>query len=226
MILQNAVAGGACFIRRMAIQFATVLLDNIRFRLPEMIASLFSNKVIFAPSKKNRTSLNFTFYSGPCQSGYVVNFGQDGRLECAPSECPQSYFSVKPLIPMKEYGICYELGTTGPCNHTTELIGYDVFELRAKCVDVTEPLSPYFSSQEEENSVDDVYDQLYAEYDPYRILFVYKNQIEQKDSGKRRQGQNTLGSFQVSSSLPDVLLNPCRPGAQNGYNAKCINPIL
>ena len=155
-----------------------------------------------------------------------MNFAENGRLECTSSECPPSPLNSNPLVPVEDDRFCYEWGTTGPCNPTTELLGYDVFQIRTTCVGLTNPLSPYFSSLEEDEMLDNVFNQLSAEFDDFRIILVQQNPIERKSTAKRRQGQNTYGSFQVSSSLPDVLLNPCRPGLQNGSNTKCTSPIL
>lgn len=203
----------------------TVHLDNIPFQLPKIIAFHFFNKVTTIEWQLIGRIFNLIVgFKGPCPPGNVVSFAKNGRLECASSQCPSSPDPLNPLIFVRENGFCYEWGTTGPCRPPTELLGYDVFQLKAKCVDLTDRLSPYFWSPEEDKLLDSVFDQLSAEYDDLRISFV--QQIGRNVTLERRQEQNTLGVFQVSSSLPDVLLNPCRPGVQRSLNYKCTNPIL
>lgn len=156
----------------------------------------------------------------------MVDFVGEGRLECTPSVCPSRTQNGNRLIPFGENGICYEFGTVGPCRPNTELLGYDVFERRGICVDIFDPSSPYFTSPDEDDVLDKIYNQVSAEYGDYQITLVEQNLLVRKDSAEERQEQNTLGIFQVPEALPEVLLNPCRPGAQRELNYKCMNPIL
>jgi hypothetical protein len=51
-------------------------------------------------------------------------------------------------------------------------------------------------------------------------------QTKMKNKIQRKQGEAlTSGLFQVPSSVPDQLLNPCRPGAKKGNNFKCTNSV-
>ena len=122
-------------------------------------------------------------------------------------------------------GVCYALGSRGPCNSISHMLGYDVFKRQPQCTNVEDPSSPYSSSPQEEESLDRVYNQLYPEYDDVRVWLIRQN-VNRNDTAQRRQDTNTVGIFQLPSSLPDSLLVPCRPGARRGLNYKCANPLV
>ncbi|KZS08618.1 Uncharacterized protein APZ42_027307 [Daphnia magna] len=166
------------------------------------------------------------FSKGPCPDGNVVAITPEGRLGCMPKEC-QSIDSQDNSLQLVSTGngVCYPLGSRGPCTNTSQLLGYDVFKRQLQCVNIFDPSSPYFSSPEED-LIDSVYNQFVPEYDDYQISLIYQNVVERKDKGQRRQGGNTAGAFQFPSSSPDALLQPCRNGAREGINFKCTNPLV
>jgi hypothetical protein len=165
-----------------------------------------------------------------------------------PSQCsaesPSTYYRMnysppeqKQLAPTKN-GECFELGSADSCSsydgQSAKLLGYDIFKRQTECVDINDSYSPYFSSDEENELLDGVYDQFYPEYDFFRIWLVYQSlQLEEavkhgkKKKKKVRNGtyqrrQGTFGVFQ----FPDVkipLLNPSRGGNRLG---KGTNPIV
>jgi len=152
-----------------------------------------------------------------------------GNLRCTPSECQ---FNAN--LPLARYidGLCYVFGSQGPCrSQPFQLFGYDVFKLRSICVNVTARDSPYFVSGQEAYFIDDTFNQLLPEYDDFRVFLVNSQQSSAKrrnwnSTPIERQGALTGGLFQLPSRLPNPQLNPCRPGAQNGNNYKCTNPIV
>ncbi|XP_057370173.1 uncharacterized protein LOC130691269 [Daphnia carinata] len=167
------------------------------------------------------------FSKGPCPDGNVVSITPEGRLGCTPEECQSIDGQDNSLqLVSTGSGVCYPLGSRGPCTNTSQLLGYDVFRRRLQCVNILDPSSPYFSSPEEEDLIDSVYNQFVAEYDDYQISLIYQNAVERKDKGQRRQGGNTAGALQFPSSSPDALLQPCRNGAREGINFKCTNPLV
>lgn len=144
---------------------------------------------------------------------------QSGALGCAPAQClPSSNDpSRRKLVPTGD-GFCYDLGSTGPCS-STQFLAFDVFSLTPRCFDTHSATSPYFTSAKEDVFLSNTFDALYV-YDFYRVL------LAQQGSNNNRQDANTGGLFQIPASLPEPLLNPCRPGARNGNNLKCTNPLV
>ncbi|XP_032793319.2 uncharacterized protein LOC116930070 [Daphnia magna] len=191
------------------------------------------------------------FTQGPCPYRYVLTIDSAGSLSCTPSQCPELPATVYgdgaiyghsrqvQWVPTKN-GVCYELGTSGPCSSYEsqgQLLGYDVLKRQLECVDITNSTSPYFSSCEEKDLLDSVYDQFHPEYDVFRIWLAYqslhleeavkygkkkKNKKTIKGGGYERRQQGTLGAIQFpSSNIP--LLNPTRTGTGQG---KGTNPIV
>ena len=78
------------------------------------------------------------------------------------------------------------------------LLGYDVFKRHFKCYNVAK----LRSTRKEEADLD-------ALFDPLSLSAYWKHSTLIDDY-----------------SLPDQLLNPCRPGSRSGINFKCANPIL
>jgi len=152
----------------------------------------------------------------------MVAFGQTGdNLQCTPSQCPLNGNENVPLVPFED-GRCYPLGSQGPCRQQPfQLLGYDVFERRTVCVNVTAIGSPYFELDEDIDALDENYNQLLPEFDEFsRVSFL-------NPAGKRQGDALTTGLIQLPSNFPkDPLLNPCRPGSRTGNNYKCTNPIL
>lgn len=147
-----------------------------------------------------------------------------GSLECKPNYCPASPKSLKNFILQfvlvkngSDYSDekCYALGTTGPCCSPSDLLGYNIFELKAECVDLNDPSSPYFSSSEENNRLDELYDVNGKEYDD-----DYSRESK-SFSRIRRQG-----IIQIPSRVPNTLLNPCQQGGRNANNLKCANILM
>ena len=151
-----------------------------------------------------------------------MSFSDDDRLVCSPSQCPASFDGPggQPfqMVPFGN-GQCYALGTRGPCPASPfHLLGYDIFERKAVCVNSEDPSSPYFLSDEEDASIDSFYNQLHPEFDDFHIVLVEQNLVSRNDTAQRRQGS---GLFQLPSRFPDSLLGGCRPGGTG-----CVNPIV
>ena len=150
-----------------------------------------------------------------------MSINVDERLVCAPSQCP----SVEgpggqpfQMIAIAE-GQCFALGTRGPCPETPfHLLGYDIFQCKAVCVNMEDPSSPYFLSDEEDASIDRFYNQFHPEYDFLHVVLVDQNLASRNDTAQRKQGS---GVFQLPSHFPDSLLGGCRPGGKG-----CANPIV
>ena len=121
------------------------------------------------------------------------------------------------MVPFED-GQCYALGTRGPCPETPfHLLGYDVFEHKAVCVNMEDPSSPYFLSDEEDALIDSLYNQFHPEYD-FQVVLIQQNVLSRNDTSQRKQG---AGVFQLPSRFPDSLLVGCRPGGSG-----CANPIV
>ena len=188
--------------------------------------------------------LNFsTSLTGPCPPGHVLLFNRKtGALECSlpsPGSChhKQSNDGQQQQIPIVtlDDGSCHifssSLSNDGPCddvkgltfkstkrrqfndsfatylsppdkNNRTAgvlfLLGYDVFKRHFKCYNVAK----LRSTRKEEADLD-------ALFDPLSLSAYWKHSTLIDDY-----------------SLPDQLLNPCRPGSRSGINFKCANPIL
>ncbi len=150
----------------------------------------------------------------------------DNRLVCSPSQCPSPVPINSPggqpfqMVPFGNTGRCYALGTRGPCP-ASHLLGYDVFQLIAVCVNMEDPSLPYFSTPEEDEIIDRFYNQ--PELNSIQLVPFQQNSLRRNGTVQRRQGS---GVFQLPSRFPDTLLNPCRPGDRNNFNYKCTNPIV
>lgn len=157
----------------------------------------------------------------------MVTINQQGRLGCTPTECEsidgKNFLQQSVLVNKRR---CYILGSRGPCSTTAQLLGYDIFKRRSQCVNLEDPSSSYFVSPREKEMLDSIYNQLYPEYDDYRISLMYQSLEGRNDKGQRRQGANTAGIFQFPSSSLETLLQPCRTGARQGMNFKCTNPLV
>ena len=153
------------------------------------------------------------FTRGPCSAGQIVRPDDTGNLTCTKSECIVGK-KKKPMA-MAEDGKCYQLGTNGPCN-ATQLFSFDIFTNNVICANVLEETSPYFLSVEEQNKLEKEFSQKY----PYNEIYVWYPKFKQWL--QRRQSE---GIFQLPTFSPDPALAPCRPGARNGNNVKCTNPL-
>ena len=224
-IQANAKVAGDFTIQLSETQYAIVQSGNILFLTFKTIALHFSPKVIQRIQRNTRCGFRFNqlCLKGPCRDGSVVGISPQGRLDCMPAECQSMDFGNKPLqMVSTQNGVCYALGTQGPCSTTSRLLGYDIFKRQPECVDVENTTSPYFLSSREAELLDRIYNQLAPDDDDYRVSLVFGN----NDIGQRRQGANTGGIFQFPSSSPETLLQPCRTGARRGTNYKCTNPLV
>lgn len=151
---------------------------------------------------------------GPCQDGHVVAIDPTKTLRCTPKKCNGR----------RSCGH-HNLGLRGSCS-ASGLYTYDVFRGRPTCANIYAGDSPYFKPIQEIQTLDAAYNQ----HSPGAALYSSTRQHLTGEAGEvkdiKRQDSNTGGILQVSSALPDdALLNPCRPGAKNGNNLKCTNPI-
>lgn len=149
--------------------------------------------------------------------GQVVGFEISGALACVPSDCPSS--TTKQLV-RNERGECIALGSLDTCSSPSQFYGYDVFRNRGICVDTSDENSPY--SLELEQDLDQFYNQMYPVHDDYQFILIRMNRRYQK----ARRKQDSGGVFRFPTSVPDTLLNPCRPGERSGNNFKCTNPLV
>jgi hypothetical protein len=161
-------------------------------------------------------------------------------LGCLPDECDnirrqQSIEAEETqLLPSADDGLCYPLGSSCP-NDSSAIFDYDIFKMRPTCRVIKSS-----AANDDEADLDEIYNQLYPEYDFYRLILTYnnnrRNKLNRRLTGgelnyrrklgiiQRKQGGSlTSGVFQVPSSLPDPLLNSCRPGAKKDNNFKCTN---
>ncbi|XP_046463831.1 uncharacterized protein LOC124209729 [Daphnia pulex] len=123
------------------------------------------------------------FTQGPCPYGQVVAISPDGSLKCMTSKCPSIYdgdeyfWKQKPLVPTND-GKCYELGSTGRCSKYDDiaplLLGLDILKNELTCVDINDPSSPYFFSQEENDLLDSLYETFYQDYNFFQIYLVHQ----------------------------------------------------
>ncbi|XP_046463832.1 uncharacterized protein LOC124209730 [Daphnia pulex] len=174
------------------------------------------------------------FTQGPCPYGQVVAISSDNSLRCKASKCPPTYDSYynsnskpKQMVPTSD-GKCYELGTAGPCSSyddTSSLLGLDMLKNELECVDVTDPWSPYFFSQEENDLLDSVFDQFYPEYDFFRIYLVYQGLQHENELkyGKKKKGSKQHPRRQGGTSISVPSNPPIRPGNGQGKgNSKLV----
>ena len=157
---------------------------------------------------------------------------QDGRLSCEPLECQSINGGddgrFQQLVP-DEKGICFALGSRGPCS-STQLLGYDVFKRQLQCV--VDPFTLDSSSSQQNELFHEAEEkQLYSqEFISERIEWIeYLISISLLQRSKLMEPverQDTAGILQVPSSLPDSLLQPCRTGNRQGANFKCANPLV
>ncbi|XP_032781080.2 uncharacterized protein LOC116919237 isoform X1 [Daphnia magna] len=188
-------------------------------------------KYPFPNPKDNCVAL---FSRGPCPAGQVMTISQGGRLFCTPDECPVingENDSLQQLVP-NDKGDCFALGSVGPCS-APQLLGYDIFERQLECVNITDPSSPYFPlSSQEGGLIDRIMLEAFMSYqfhpDDNDLHFGLSQQAKRGIIKRKiqRQDANTAGIFQLPSSLPYPLLQPCRTGARQGENFKCTNPLI
>nr|CAH0102867.1 unnamed protein product [Daphnia galeata] len=159
----------------------------------------------------------------------VLVITPEGRLNCEPLECQSINGGddgrFQQLVP-DENGICFALGSRGPCS-STQLLGYDVFTRQLQCV--VDPFSPdSFSSQQNDLFHEAEDKQLYSQdYISERIEYLIDISLLQRSKIMEPiERQETAGILQLPSSLPDSLLHPCRTGARQGANFKCANPLV
>jgi hypothetical protein len=154
------------------------------------------------------------------------------------SKCPAIYESdeyssdywkqkQKQLVPTSD-GRCHELGTTGRClnyDYTYSLLGLDILKNELECVDVTDPSSPYFSSQEENDILDSIFDEFYTEYNLFPVYVAYLS-VKQEHEAKYGKKKDPKGTYErrQSSTVIGAPSNPsCRPGSGQG---KCGSTLV
>jgi hypothetical protein len=131
------------------------------------------------------------------------------------------------MVPTSD-GKCYELGTAGPCSSyddTSSLLGLNMLKNELECVDVTDPWSPYFFSQEENDLLDSVFDQFYPEYDFFRIYLVYQGLQHENELkyGKKKKGSKQHPRRQGGTGISVPSNPPIRPGNGQGKgNSKLV----
>lgn len=116
------------------------------------------------------------------------------------------------------------MGTFGPCYSSDKVVGYDIFDLKGKCIDLKDPTTPYFLSSELNSKLDKAYN----EDDDLKYKNVNKTIIRRRKISKAsRVGRqtNTFGAFQVNNNLVSSNLAGCQLGNRNGNNVKCANPL-
>jgi hypothetical protein len=94
-----------------------------------------------------------------------------------------------------------------------------------ECVDVTDPWSPYFFSQEENDLLDSVFDQFYPEYDFFRIYLVYQGLQHENELkyGKKKKGSKQHPRRQGGTGISVPSNPPIRPGNGQGKgNSKLV----
>ena len=163
------------------------------------------------------------FTRGPCPSGRMVAVDPAGRLSCSPVQCPNS--RGRQLVPFRD-GRCYQLGTRGPCS-SGQLLGFDVLRNQTVCADLVD--SPYSSSATERAELDRNYNQRVPFHDVAVILVGWKRKTfnwRSKLTGMWRKQDDLDGIFRLPTRISEALLVPCRPGARNGNNFKCTNPLV
>jgi hypothetical protein len=175
---------------------------------------------------------------GPCPYGQVVAINSDESLSCMKSKCPAIYEfdeyssdywkqKQKQLVPTSD-GRCHELGTTGRCSnydYTYSLLGLDILKNELECVDVTDPSSPYFSSQEENDILDSIFDEFYTEYNLFPVYVAYLS-VKQEHEAKYGKKKDPKGTYErrQSSTVIGAPSNPsCRPGSGQG---KCGSTLV
>lgn len=186
----------------------------------------FYRYFILLSSKTRIFYSSFYFDAGPCPAGQVFSVLENG-FGCAPAQCQvsQQESLLQQLVPGGD-GLCYPLGTRGPCSAPSELLGYDVLGKESACVNVNDPLSPYFESSELNGLLDTMHKQRNPDFGDFEITFIKQNLLKFNSLSTRRQNLNTIGVFQFPNFSPKTLLNPCRPGPKRGNNYKCANPLV
>ena len=129
------------------------------------------------------------------------------------------------MVPFRD-GRCYQLGTRGPCS-SGQLLGFDVLRNQTVCADLAD--SPYSSSATERAELDRNYNQRVPFHDVAVILVGWKRKTfnwRSKLAGMWRKQDDSDGIFRLPTRISEALLVPCRPGARNGNNFKCTNPLV
>lgn len=224
-----------CITQPTEIPYAIAPLGNTLSLRIRMIASLSLPKV----QKQQKficllsIHISLDLYKGPCPQDKVVSVSSSGELECGSNTCPSldRYYQdfLLQLVPAKESkiigsdddddGYCYALGTRGPCS-PYELFGYNIFRAEGQCLNTEDPTTPYFSSPEENDILDELYNHTSEEPAKKSVTFFRSQHLS------RNRRQSSFGIIQQTSSIPTSLLNPCQLGNRNGINFKCTNPLV
>jgi hypothetical protein len=169
---------------------------------------------------------------GPCPYGQVVAINSNESLSCMKSKCPTIYefdeYSSdlwkqrqKPLVSTSD-GRCHELGTAGRCSSyddASSLLGLDMLKNELECVDVTDPSSPYFSSQEENELLDSIFGEFYAEYNLFPVYVAYLS-VKQEHEAKYGKKKGPKGTYErrqiVRQPRPTTVTAPANPSLRTG----------
>ena len=187
------------------------------------------NEAVYSRSSLNKkeSSSSYEYNSDEYTSGLTVPTYHSSAHPSTP----------KQLVPTKD-GKCLELGSSSHCSSgyydDSQLVGFDILKNELECVDISDPWSPYYFSEEENQLIDSVYNQLYPEYDFFPIALVYnsihhQNRVTYDEDKKKKKtvGYSKKSDFsrrQFSGrtiSIPDNP--PCRPGGGQG---KCTSKLV
>ncbi len=119
----------------------------------------------------------------------------------------------KQLVPTKD-GKCLQLGSSSHCScecndDSQQLLAFDILEKELECHDISDPWSPYYSSEEENQLIDSVYNSI-----------QHENKVAYGEDKKKK----TRYYRQSSGQAINIPNNPpCRPGKGQG---KCIDKLM
>lgn len=109
-------------------------------------------------------------------------------------------------------GRCYSLSSLCP-KDSSSIFDYDIFTMRPTCSNASSSVIQSAADDEEAADTDEIYNQLYSEYDIYRIFLYHNNRRKMmmnrhmgglNSEFQRKQGGDlTSGLFQVPSAVPD-----------------------
>jgi len=133
------------------------------------------------PFPKRRDNCVSLFTRGPCRKGEIVNFNNaTGALGCLPDKCvnikrQQSIEAEETqLLPSADDGLCYPLRSSCS-NGSSAIFDYDIFKMRPTCRVIKSS-----AANDDEADLNEIYNQLYPDYDFYRFILTYNNNRRNK----------------------------------------------